>query len=202
MDKYLLLFCLLVGVFSCSNEDMYDDGRNSNVIFAENQESDIPLISSYNEMYEFFGIAGANVDTGENVNPSLRGDLSISSSKGYTRKSVYNKNQKIMFDPEFAKLLGVAPYTVYFARVDRCEIDIKTGGKSLFKENSPQCGGVPSVFSSGGLNFEYIGYSILNEGDPTRLETYLFYFDGGFGSAQRGYFPRTPETLVWNYYLF
>lgn len=202
MKKYLLFLSFCIGILSCSDEDVNDLTSQERIV----EEKTVPLISSYEELYKTLNLVETVVATERKETKGIvrRNDIEPSFAKGYTRKSIYNDNQKVMFDPTFAESLGggVAPYTVYFVRVDKCEMDIYTGGKSFFDNVSDQCGAVPSPFDSDGLNFKIVGYSIVKLGNPTVLETYLLYISGGFGNAARGFFPRNPEALIWSYFLF
>lgn len=208
------VFCLLLVLFvvllntSCSEEDDTNElNQPTNIMETEN----CPIVSCQEELDALF-FTNANVPLteykrGTNIDLLVTkgGDIPVQIAKSYTRKYTFMKEQKAMFDKEYADMLGVQQGVVYFVRIDKCEIDIKTGGKQFFSETSPRCGAKPMVDNNGieSSNFKSLGYRVVRDGNPTVLSTHLYYISGTFGGAvTKKWYPISPELLEWNYILF
>ncbi len=205
-----LLFVLFVVLLntSCSEEDNTNElNQSTNIMGTEN----CPIISSQEELDALF-FTNANIPltelddiSGIDSPITKADDANFLTAESYTRKYTFMKEQKATFSTEYAEIIGVLPGVIYFVRIDKYEIDIKTGGKQLFKRTSPNCGAKPLVdkYGNESSDFKTLGYRVVREGNPTTLSTHLYYISGTFGgSATRKWYPISPDLLKWDYILF
>lgn len=203
---FLLLLLFVIATSSCS-EDIVETGTGGQ-FEAKSMLQNYPVINSLDELDALFGYEKtmeADVLEGMSV-PLTKADLVTLSVTGFTRKYNYKPEQKMSFTPNAANMIGVQPYTVYLVSLDRYEKDIKTEGKMLFGVDSPQCGAKPVMgnYNEEVSDFDNLGYRIQNTGNVTTLSTHLYYVNCAFpaGTAIKKYYPRSAESLIWNYILF
>lgn len=202
----LILFLVALLTFSCTKiEDTQDSFQSTKTKAID----DCPVISSLEELNNLFF---KKSDYNEmQLSPEMEQPIpfqAIPPSFGYkyTRKSKFMKEQKAIFDKQFADMLGVEAGVVYLVSIDRCELDVNTKGKRFVSCASPNCGAKPIIDTDTGVessSFESLGYRLVTKGNPTVLSTHVYYIAGTFGGAAlRKYYPRSPDNLEWEYILF
>lgn len=196
------LFISLVVIFACTKEEFEDN--NSLNLSIEKEKSTLYMKPFSNIVSEQETICGKkDLECTIDQNPRK---LFYQAVRGYSRISTWQEYPKMTFDEEMASKIGVSPNIVYSVKYLKVEVDVNTDGKRLFFYTSPYCGGTPVISSSGkeSTDFENLGYSVKESGNPTILATHLIYVDCTYpmGSAVRKYYPRNPSELQWWFNLY
>ncbi len=205
MNKNLFLAIILLIISSCTDDIANSFDKADELIQTKSTKNEIPVVNSLEEVAEVLGMNSCSKEKDLSPKLSLRSEIPELTASGFTRKSTLTPESKMSFKPDFAKKIGVPPYTVYLVRMDKYEKDIETAGKTFFQVSSSNCGGTPTITDGyEGTNWELLGYRVQKTGNPTTLATHLMYINCTFpgGAAIKKYYPYKPELLKWNYYLW
>lgn len=189
-----ILFIALMGslLFSCSQDEnivLSDSSPHSEMGISVLDKS-ISTVNNFEDLHN-------------SSDRSLKASLLPYTKVGYTNVT-QSKSCKGYFSEEFAKSVGLLSGVIYVYQWKFVDIEIDTGGKVLFEEQSNNCGMKPMMSDNEEItDFSIRGYRIMKSGNSTILRTHIFYIQSELsGRKIDRYVPRIPEKLEWVYYLF
>lgn len=207
MKKNLVLTTLLVLVlFSCSKESIYDDSslshENNEPIIINNLDDFSKLLNIDSIPYNTRSFWSVLPPNWKNMQAAEKFSLQEKTVKGYDR-IIKGSTKRTMFTSSVAKILGLYTNRIYHIHVRKIEKDVNIPfGYEAFEDNSPLCGYL--LANTGETNFTHRGYIVdskVNNGNIT-LTTYTYFVekDEWAGKINREY-PCNTSELVWNYVI-
>lgn len=218
---YLCTSFFTLSFYSCSNDE-FDGLVNPDTQIRASLEinnDSVPVIGSYEDWFIIFGVESEKDSALQNnlrvvgdpwaglrpgdrpisLNPG-NDEIQEKTVTGYTSLTKMS-TQRVMFNADMAKLLGLSTGRVYHTHIRVVQKSIVIpNGYDFFEDNSPNCGFTPT---GQGTLFTKRGYTFGSVSTNMTLTTHIYFVevDEMVGNINIE-FPCTSAQLVWKYTLW